>query len=88
VDLARKVYPKLGERAVVYEIGTPRTYGKYTGRRNGAVGGIRQTLSNSNFKAIPQDIGVKNFRLVGDSTWPGLGTVACMLGSRIVAEQI
>jgi hypothetical protein len=25
---------------------------------------------------------------VGDSTWPGLGTVACVLGSRIVAKKV
>ncbi|MBC7913321.1 MAG: FAD-dependent oxidoreductase [Pyrinomonadaceae bacterium] len=88
VNLARRVYPDLGKNAVIYEIGTPRTYASYTGRPNGAVGGVRQTFSNSNLNAMPHSIGVKNFKLVGDSTWPGLGTVACMLGSRIVAEQL
>jgi hypothetical protein len=37
---------------------------------------------------VPHDIGVPGFWLVGDSTWPGLGTVACVLGSRIVAEKM
>lgn len=88
IRLARRVYPDLGVNAVIYEVGTPRTYSSYTGRPNGAVGGVRQTFSNSNLNAMPHDIGVKNFKLVGDSTWPGLGTVACILGSRIVAEQL
>jgi phytoene dehydrogenase-like protein len=85
---ARRVYPELGRRAVVREIGTPRTYERFTGRPNGAVGGVRQTLRNSNQNAVPHHIGVPGFWLAGDTTWPGLGTVACVLGSRIVAEGI
>jgi phytoene dehydrogenase-like protein len=86
VQYARRVYPRLGENAVVYEIGTPRTYETFTARPRGAVGGVRLTLSNANQKAIPHDIGLPGFWLVGDTTWPGLGTVACVVGSRIVAE--
>jgi phytoene dehydrogenase-like protein len=86
--LAHRVYPRLGENALVYEIGTPRTYEKYTGRPRGAIGGVRQTLHNTNQYAIPHDVGTAGFWLVGDSTWPGLGTVACVLGSRIVAEGV
>src|SRR5262249_43612666 len=51
-------------------------------------GGLRQTLANSNQHAVPHDIGVPGFWLAGDTTWPGLGTVACVLGSRIVAEGV
>ncbi|MDN3583590.1 phytoene desaturase family protein [Mucilaginibacter flavus] len=88
INLAKQVYPQLGTNAVLYEVGTPRTYQKYTGRINGTVGGIRQNLQNSNQKAMPHDIGIKNFRMVGDTTWPGLGTVACIVGSKIVADQL
>jgi len=88
MTLARRIYPQLGKDAVIYEIGTPRTYHQYTGRVNGTVGGVRQNVHNSNFKAMPHDIGIKNFRMVGDTTWPGLGTVACILGSKIVADQL
>jgi phytoene dehydrogenase-like protein len=88
VNFARRVYPNLGDNAVIYQVGTPSTYRKYTGRPSGSVGGIKQTIRNANFGAIPHDIGVKNFRVAGDTTWPGLGTVACILGSRIVADQL
>jgi C-3',4' desaturase CrtD len=88
VHYARRVYPNLGETPIVYEIGTPSTYEKFTGRPRGAVGGVRQTLNNANQNAIPQDIGLAGFWMVGDSTWPGLGTVACVLGSRIVAKGV
>lgn len=88
IALARRVYPRLGERAIVCETATPRTYERFTSRPQGAVGGVRQTLANANQRAVPHDIGVPGFWLAGDTTWPGLGTVACVLGSRIVSEGI
>lgn len=86
ISYARRVYPELGREALVYEIGTPHTYARFTRRPRGAVGGVRQTLRNSNQRAVPHDIGIPGFWIVGDTTWPGLGTVACVLGSRLVAE--
>jgi C-3',4' desaturase CrtD len=86
--LARRVYPSLGEDALVYEVGTPPSYARFTGRPRGAVGGVRQSLENANQHAIPHELGVAGFWMVGDSTWPGLGTVACVLGSRIVADRV
>lgn len=88
VDLARRVYPRLGEHADVCQVGTPRSYERFAFRPRGAVGGVRQSLHNSNQHAIPHDLGVKGLWLVGDSTWPGLGTVACVLGSRIVSDGV
>jgi phytoene dehydrogenase-like protein len=88
VSLARRVYPTLGHNAIVYEIGTPRTYERFTHRPRGGVGGVHLTIANSNQHALPHDIGVAGFWLAGDTTWPGLGTVACILGSRIVAEGV
>ncbi|GAA4669816.1 phytoene desaturase family protein [Phytohabitans rumicis] len=88
VALARRVYPRLGERAAVFDVGTPQAYERFAFRPGGAVGGPRQTLRNSNQFAVPHDLGGPGLWLVGDSTWPGLGTVACVLGSRIVADGI
>ena len=82
IGLARRVYPELGERAVVEAVGTPRAYERFGFRPGGAVGGVRQSPSNSNQSAIPHDLGGPGLWLVGDSTWPGLGTVACVIGSR------
>lgn len=86
IAYARRVYPRLAERAVVCEIATPQTYERFTSRRLGAVGGVRQQLQNTNQHAVPHDIGCLGFWQAGDTTWPGLGTVAGVLGSRIVAE--
>ncbi len=88
VQLARRVYPSLAANPIVYEIGTPITYERFTHRPQGAVGGVRQTLANANQRAVPHDVGVPAFWLAGDTTWPGLGTVACVLGSRLVAEGV
>lgn len=88
LSLARRVYPNLGEQALVYEIGTPRSYERFAARPFGAVGGTQLALWNANQRAIPHDIGVPGFWLAGDTTWPGLGTVACVLGSKIVAAHV
>lgn len=88
VACARRVYPELGRRAVVREVGTPKTYERYTSRPRGAVGGVRQRPGNTNQHAVPHQLGVPGFWLAGDSTWPGLGTVACVIGSGIVADGV
>ncbi len=88
LNYARRVYPNLGEQARVFEIGTPQTYSTYTHRYRGAVGGIRLNLRNSNQFAVPYNLGIPGFWQAGDTTWPGLGTVACVLGSRHVAEAV
>ena len=88
IQLARRVYPRLGMNPLVVETATPRSYERFTSRPGGAVGGYRLSLRNANSRAIPQDVGVPGFHLVGDTTWPGLGTVACVLGSRIAARNV
>lgn len=88
VGYARRAYPNLAERAVLIEAGTPRSYQRFAFRPGGAVGGPRQNPDNTNQHAVPHDLGGPGLWLVGDSTWPGLGTVACVLGSRIVAEGV
>ncbi len=85
---ARTVYPDLATNPAVYEVGTPVSYEAFTNRPRGAIGGYRQTLANTNQRAVPQDIGVDGFYLAGDTTWPGLGTVACLKGSEIAAQHV
>ncbi|ABG60680.1 phytoene desaturase family protein [Cytophaga hutchinsonii] len=85
---AKRVYPNLVDNGIIYKIGSPLTYQKFTNRVNGSVGGFKQTLENSNFNSIPQNIGEKDLWIVGDNTWPGLGTVAGLIGSKIVSKHI
>jgi phytoene dehydrogenase-like protein len=84
--IARKVHPNLGRSARVLEFATPVTYGRFTGRPRGAVGGVRADPSRSNQRAVSQRTGVPGFHLAGDTTWPGLGTVACVVSGRAAAD--
>jgi phytoene dehydrogenase-like protein len=88
IGYARRIYPTLGDRPVVADVGTPRTYQRFGFRPDGAVGGAHLTPRNANQFAIPHDLGGRGVWLVGDSTWPGLGTVACAMGSRVVADGV
>lgn len=88
IEYAQRVYPNIADTPIIYEVGTPRTYQKFTQRINGSVGGYKQTLSNTNLRAVPHDIGIENFWILGDTTWPGLGTVAGLVGSQIVSEML
>ena len=86
--VARRAYPRLGRDAEVVELGTPRTYARFTGRSRGAVGGVRQTLANTNQRAVPYGLGVPGFWQGGDTTWPGLGTVAGVVASGHLARDV
>ena len=88
VRYAQRVYPRLGANAKVYEVATPATYHRFTSRPQGAVGGFRLNLRNANHRSVPHRFSRRGFWQVGDTTWPGLGTVACVLGSRIVADGV
>lgn len=87
IRLARRVYPTLGDSAKVLEVGSPATYARFTRRPYGAVGGVRMDLDRAGQRAVPQDIGVPGFSIAGDTTWPGVGTVACVISGRAAAEH-
>ena len=59
--------------------GTPSSWENYTLRQSGSVGGAPLSRRNANLRALPSRVGLDNFRLVGDTTFPGQGTVACAL---------
>jgi C-3',4' desaturase CrtD len=56
---------------------TPSTWESYTQRPGGSVGGAALTRRNANLRALPSRLGIDGFLLVGDTTFPGQGTVAC-----------
>lgn len=74
-----RALPDFDERRSFVVAGTPKTWEDYTKRENGTVGGVRVTRSTANFAALPSRLGLRNFWLVGDSVFPGQGTVACAL---------
>lgn len=87
LEIVRRAYPGLGRRAEWLSVASPRTYAKFTRRHRGSVGGVRLSLHNSNQRAVPHHLGVPGWIQAGDTTWPGLGTTAAAICSRMAADD-
>ncbi len=75
--------------AIVHaEFASPRSFARYTRRTKGAVGGAPVSLGNSNFFAVGPDVLGPGLWLVGDSVFPGQGTLATVLSAIRVIERI
>lgn len=84
----RRLLPDFDANRKFVVVGTPRTWQSYTQRERGNVGGVPVTLANANLRALPQRLGLRDFWVVGDWTFPGQGTVACALGGLNVWREI
>ncbi len=71
--------PDLEERRSFAIAGSPQSWARYTGRAEGAVGGNPLYVGNANLFAAPSRSGLEGCWIVGDSMFPGQGTVACAL---------
>ena len=85
--LARAL-PEVEERAVHCEFAGPRSFARYTRRTLGAVGGPPVARGNSNFFAVGDGVLGPGIRLVGDSVFPGQGTMATVLSAMRVIERL
>jgi phytoene dehydrogenase-like protein len=83
-----RALPDAPQALVHAEFGTPLSFQRYTRRRDGAVGGPPVRRTNSNFLAVGSDVLGGNLWLVGDSVFPGQGTLAVVIGARRVLERI
>jgi len=70
------------------EFASPRSFLRYTRRREGAVGGPPVSRRNSNFLAVDADVLGPGLWVVGDSVFPGQGTMAVVLSAIRVVERI
>ena len=76
------------ENIIVTEVGTPRTFERYTGRDRGIVGGIGQRVSTFGPFGFGTRTPVAGLWLVGDSTHPGEGTAGVSYSALTVVRQI
>ncbi|WP_013325224.1 C-3',4' desaturase CrtD [Gloeothece verrucosa] len=76
------------ETIIHTEAATPRTFARFTARKNGIVGGIGQRISTFGPFGIATRTPVKNLWLVGDSTHPGEGTAGVSYSALTVVRQI
>lgn len=88
LDALEQAIPGARSHVLHAEFGTPRSFRRYTRRTKGAVGGPPVSRSNSNFRAVGADALGPGLWLVGDSVFPGQGTMAVVLSARRVLERI
>ncbi len=70
------------------EFASPRSFQRYTRRTQGAVGGPPVARPNSNFLAVGSDVFGPGLWVVGDSVFPGQGTMATVISAIRVVERI
>jgi phytoene dehydrogenase-like protein len=80
--------PEAPQNLVHAEFATPRSFARYTRRTQGAVGGAPVSRSNSTFLAVDADVLGRGLWVVGDSVFPGQGTMATVLSAIRVVERI
>ena len=85
--LARAL-PDAPSRLVHAEFASPRSFARYTRRTAGAVGGPPVSRGNSNALAVGSDVFGPGLWVVGDSVFPGQGTMATLLSAIRVVERI
>ena len=80
--------PEARDRIVHAEFGSPRSFKRYTRRIDGAVGGPPVSRTNSNLLAVGSDVFGKGIWVVGDSVFPGQGTMATVISAIRVVERM
>ena len=83
-----RALPGATEALVHAEFASPRSFQRYTRRTLGAVGGPPVSRRNSTFLAVDADVLGRGLWVVGDSVFPGQGTMATVLSAIRVVERI
>ena len=83
-----KAIPDAPAQLVHAEFATPRSFERYTRRKAGAVGGPPVSRGNSTFLAVDSDVLGPGLWVVGDSVFPGQGTMAVVLSAIRVVDVL
>jgi phytoene dehydrogenase-like protein len=70
------------------ELGTPRTFERYTGRFQGSVGGVPLSRRFTLFGSLPHRTKSPQLWQVGDTSFPGQSVYACVLGACAAFEEL
>jgi phytoene dehydrogenase-like protein len=82
----RRLWPSLDEAIVHEDLGTPRTFRRFA--RRSTVGGLRARLGNTGFSSVDPTLGLPEFQLASDTTFPGQGTLAVAMSGALAAERL
>lgn len=80
--------PGLAGAVVREELGTPRTFRRFTRRGGGEVGGLRSARASFGPSALDPTLGEAGLHVVGDTAFPGQGTLAVAMSAAIAAERL
>jgi len=83
-----KALPDAPSALVHAEFATPRSFARYTRRTGGGAGGPPVSRRNSVFFAVDADVLGPGLWVVGDSVFPGQGTMATVLSAVRAWERI
>jgi len=83
-----RALPDAPARLVHAEFATPQSFARYTRRTLGAVGGPPVSRGNSNAFAVDPGVFGNGVWVVGDSVFPGQGTMATVISAVRVVERI
>ena len=82
-------FPKAFGKEILYLMaGTPKTFQFYTKRHNGLVGGIPHSIRSPLIFMTPNATPFRNLYLVGDSVFPGQGTVSVAMGAANAVQHL
>ena len=88
LDALGRALPEAPSALVHAEFSSPRSFARYTRRKLGAVGGPPVSRRNSTFLSVDADVLGPGLWVVGDSVFPGQGTMATVLSAIRVVERI
>ena len=81
--------PEIGQLPRIYVgAGMPQTWGHYTHRHHGFVGGIPHDVRRPMLLLPPNQTPFAGLYMIGDTAFPGQGTPAVMLGAWNTVERI
>lgn len=87
-DLLARRAPEIAEAVVLEMPASPRTFERFTNRRDGYVGGIPRRAGLHNYRQLwPVEV-EGGLYLVGDTVFPGQSTLAVALGGVRVADSL
>ncbi len=84
----RRAFPGIDDAIRHLEFATPRSFARYTRRTLGRVGGPPVSRSRSNLMAVDPGIFGRGLWVVGDSVFPGQGTMAVVMCAMRVLERM
>jgi phytoene dehydrogenase-like protein len=87
-ETIRRRAPELDAAIVHVMPGSPRTFARFVGRREGLVGGIPRRAGLGHYRTLGPFALAPRVYLVGDSVFPGQSTLATALGGARTAEQL